>query len=179
MVGPTMAGLQNLFWLTSSMTPTIFCNQLIGRWQLTIAWYWYLLICFGITVFARAFQSLFKAQALMYQAAGEGYKLSEVEKSQGYWHLYGRIFFGFWFGEHSDLLLPTLIGFIELAAYPVLFVIGQYLFIGAWLGIKTAGSWTGWRKSPTAYNRFLVFNLLNLIVAYFLLTRFVLYTPCP
>jgi hypothetical protein len=154
------------------------CNQLIGRWQLTIPLYQFLLICLGISILVRALQSLYKAQALMYDAEGEGYKLSDEEKSKSYWHLYGKIFWSFGFKKHSDLLLPTLIGLIELAAYPVLFVIGQYLFIGAWLGIKTAGSWTGWRKSPTAYNRFLLFNLLNLLIAYFLLKRFVCYIPC-
>ena len=74
--------------------------------------------------------------------------------------------------------LPTMIGLIELAAYPILMVIGQMVVIGAWLGIKTAGGWMGWQTSRTAFNRFLLFNLVNILVA-FALTHFVRYLPCP
>ncbi len=157
----------------------VFCNPLIGRWQLTTSWCSYLLICLLIQVSLRAFQSLFKASALKYDDVREGHKLAEAEKSKGYGRVWWYSFTSFRFRKNSDLLLPTLIGFVELTAYPILMVIGQYLFIGAWLGIKTAGAWKGWRTSQTAYNRFLLFNLLNLVVAYSILTHFVRYMPCP
>ncbi len=157
----------------------VFCNALVGRWQLTTPWCCYLLICLAITIAIRAFQSLFKASAFKYDSAGEGYKFGEAEKGKSYWSLYWDNFFSFRLRKHSDLFLPTLIGFIELAAYPILIVVGQYVFIGAWLGIKTAGAWRGWRTSPTAYNRFLLFNLLNLVIAYSILTHLVHRIPCP
>lgn len=58
-------------------------------------------------------------------------------------------------------------------AYPLLLVLGKVEIIGAWIGIKTAGGWMGWQASRTSFNRFLLFNLLNLSVAYLLLSLFV------
>jgi hypothetical protein len=72
------------------------------------------------------------------------------------------------FREHSDLWIPAGIGVIELASYPVLLVLGQIFIIGGWIGVKTAGGWMGWQASRTSFNRFLLFNLLNLFVSYFL-----------
>jgi len=77
------------------------------------------------------------------------------------------------FKEHSDLGLPTLIGFAEIASFPVLIVLGQYNLIGGWIVIKTAGQWSGWTKSRTSFNRFLLANILNLSVSYFLLSHWI------
>jgi hypothetical protein len=157
----------------------VFCNQLIGRSHLTIAWPCYLLLCLCISILARFFQSLFKAQAFKYEGTRKDSNSIEAERRESYGRIYWKYLSSFKLKKHSDLFLPTFIGFIELAAYPVLFVVGQYLFIGAWLGIKTAGSWRGWQTSGTAYNRFLLFNLFNLLLAYLFLTRFVQRIPCP
>ena len=69
--------------------------------------------------------------------------------------------------------LSQWIGIIELAAYPVLLILGQILIIGRWIGIKTEGGWMGWQASRTSFNRLLVFNLLNLAVSYFWLFHYV------
>jgi hypothetical protein len=39
---------------------------------------------------------------------------------------------------------------------------GWIIGIGAWIAIKTASSWGGWHKTRTAYNRFLLGNILSL-----------------
>jgi hypothetical protein len=36
----------------------------------------------------------------------------------------------------------------------------------------------GWQASRTSFNRFLLFNLLNLVVSYFWLSHFVQRLPC-
>lgn len=157
----------------------VYCNPLMGRFQINISWCCYLLVCFLITICVRALSSIFKARAFKYEGETGDCNSTDPETRQQYWHICWKYFISFKFRKHSDLLLPTLIGFIELVSYPILFVVGQYLFIGAWLGIKTAGAWQGWRTSPTAYNRFLFFNMLNLLAAYLLLSRFVQRLPCP
>jgi hypothetical protein len=156
-----------------------FCNPIIGRFQLDTSWCCYLLRCLVITVFVRGFQSLLKAQSFKYETRSGDSEPTDEERQQPYRQICWQFFLSFKFKRHSDLFLPTVIGLIELVVYPILFVIGQYIFIGAWLGIKTAGSWKGWQTSPTAYNRFLLFNLLNLLVAYIFLTQFVHRVPCP
>ena len=162
-----------------SVPTTNFCNPVIGRFGLNASWCRYLLVCVGITVFFRALQSLLKAQSFKFEIKNGDCEPTDLERQQPYWRIYRQQLFSFNFRKHSDLFLPTVIGFVELVAYPILFVIGQYIFIGAWLGIKTAGSWKGWQTSPTAYNRFLLFNLFNLLVAYIFLTRFIYRVPCP
>jgi hypothetical protein len=158
---------------------TNFWNPVIGRFGLNASWCCYLLVCVGFTVFFRALQSLLKAQSFKFEIKNGDCEPTDLERQQPYWRIYRQQFLSFKFKKHSDLFLPTVIGFVELVAYPILFVIGQYIFIGAWLGIKTAGSWKGWQTSPTAYNRFLLFNLFNLLVAYIFLTRFIYRVPCP
>jgi hypothetical protein len=156
-----------------------FCNPVLGRYQLQVSCLRYFVTCLVITILVRALQSFFKAQAFKYESDSGDSKGSLSEVAKPYWSLWWKFFTGFKLEKHSDLFLPTFIGWAELAAYPVLFVLGQYLFIGAWLGIKTAGSWKGWQTSGTAYNRFLLFNLLNLGAAYFFLTPYVERIPCP
>jgi hypothetical protein len=96
-----------------------------------------------------------------------------------YWKAFGYCFWGYNdFREHSDLWIPAGIGVIELAAYPVLLILGQVVIIGGWIGIKTAGGWMGWHASRTSFNRFLLFNLLNLLVSYFWLSHYVQRLNC-
>jgi len=77
------------------------------------------------------------------------------------------------YGPKSDLWLPFVIGLCEAAVYPVLMHQDLYVVIGAWLGIKTAGTWRIWSTSPTAFNRFLLGNLAILAFSYFLLRGYV------
>jgi hypothetical protein len=155
------------------------CNQLIGRWQLTTSWYHYVGVCLAITITIRALQSLFKAWAFKYGDVPDDYKIGLTENPKSYLSLYRECFFSLSLGKNSDLWLPTLIGLGELLTYPVLLVLGQTVVIGAWLAFKTAGAWTGWRTSGTAFNRFLFFSLLNVLLAYVLATHFVQAVPCP
>jgi hypothetical protein len=91
-----------------------------------------------------------------------------------YWKAFRVCFNGFSQSKaHADLWLNAIIGFFELAAYPVLLKLGYMTIIGGWLAVKTAGSWGGWKVSRTSFNRFLLNNILELAIAYLWLTRFV------
>jgi len=80
--------------------------------------------------------------------------------------------------EHADLWLPFLIGLAEFLAYPILIRLDAYVLIGGWLAIKSAGNWGGWRISRTSYNRFLVANISNVFISYWLAHLFVEKTAC-
>ncbi|MDO8747859.1 MAG: hypothetical protein Q7J72_01940 [Candidatus Omnitrophota bacterium] len=109
---------------------------------------------------------MLNAFLLIRQVSPEDLKKRGVE-----WHKksFGEIF---WvsFGSRSkekdirikDYWLPALIGISELSVFPILMTQGFWIFIGAWIGIKTASSWGGWQKTRTAYNRFLLGNILSL-----------------
>lgn len=73
----------------------------------------------------------------------------------------------------DDHYLPAIIGMFELAIFPVLMATNLWKFIGAWIAIKTASSWGGWQKTRTAYNRFLLGNILSLSAAYLLMCIFI------
>ena len=68
----------------------------------------------------------------------------------------------------DDYFIPALIGYFELIIYPILMSKNLIEVIGAWIAIKTASSWGGWQKTRTAYNRFLLGNILSLIASYFI-----------
>lgn len=68
----------------------------------------------------------------------------------------------------DDYWLPWFIGIFELSVFPLLMAKDLWVFIGAWLGIKTASSWRGWERTRTAYNRFLLGNILSLGASYLL-----------
>ncbi len=82
------------------------------------------------------------------------------------------------FKEHSDLWIPAAIGFSEFAAFPILLVLGRFEVVGGWILIKTAGAWTGWRESRTSFNRFLLANIITIILSYLWLSRYVERLPC-
>jgi hypothetical protein len=73
----------------------------------------------------------------------------------------------------NDHWLPALIGGFELIVFPVLMASSLWKFIGAWIAIKTASSWGGWQKTRTAYNRFLLGNILSLSFSYLLRCIFI------
>jgi hypothetical protein len=70
--------------------------------------------------------------------------------------------------SNDDYWLTVLLGTIELFTYPVLMKLDKWPYIGAWIGIKTASTWGPWRKSRTAYTRFLIGNLMVIIASLFL-----------
>src|SRR5271157_2273605 len=152
---------------------TLPCNPIFDGWRLTIWWPRYALYCALSVVILRVLHSLLRARAVQ-----KGDFPHDKNRQHSVIEDYGKAFrYCFWgdneFKEHSDLWLPAGIGVVELAVYPVLLVLGQILIIGGWIGIKTAGSWLGWQASRTSFNRFLLFNLLNLAVSYFWLSHYV------
>ncbi len=62
----------------------------------------------------------------------------------------------------DDYWLPAIVGCFELLVYPILMSQGKWSFIGAWIAVKTASAWGGWQHYRTAYNRFLLGNILSL-----------------
>jgi len=72
-----------------------------------------------------------------------------------------------------DLWLGAIIGFAEISFYPVLIFTNNLSAIGGWLVIKTAGQWKMWQDNPIDFNRFLVTNLINLVIAYFFTVKFI------
>jgi hypothetical protein len=97
-----------------------------------------------------------------------------IETSDSWWKRWWAAFWTFGYEPGiNDMWLPFLIGVVELSAYPVLFCLGRMEIVGGWLVIKTAGQWSAWGRSRTAFNRFLFGNLCSLGLAYFVLARFV------
>jgi ABC-type sugar transport system permease subunit len=155
------------------------CNPLFDGWQLTIPGAGYLLVCLLVALGLRGVQSVFRAWAVQrgdFPHDEHSKKGVVIEKfGQAFWHCFG----GFnQFKEHSDLWLQFLINVMELIAYPVLLVLGQSLIIGGWIGIRTAGGWTGWSVSRTSFMRFLFVSLLILAVSYLWLSHYIKRLPC-
>jgi hypothetical protein len=73
----------------------------------------------------------------------------------------------------ADNWLGAIIGFAEISFYPVLIFTNNLAAIGGWLVIKTAGQWKMWQDSPMDFNRFLVTNLINLAIAYFITAKWI------
>jgi hypothetical protein len=141
-------------------------------WTLSVPTWCYLFQCAVSTVLIRIFIFLFRARAVV---IGD-FPSSDKEPGKGwtFWRAYWECFKGFGgIPAHADLWLNALIGFFDLAAYPVLFKNGRLDVIGAWLAVRTAGAWGGWQSSRTSFNRFLLSNLLELFISYFWLSRYV------
>ena len=143
------------------------CNTLLYGWRLSISWPLYLLgCCLPIALLLRIAHSWLRALAVR-RGDFPGANRENIIHSR--WVAFMLCLIGFnRFREHSDLWIPTAIGFFELAIYPILLTLGNYGIIGAWIGIKTAGGWTGYSQSRTSFNRFLLFNVITLLVAFWL-----------
>ena len=143
------------------------CNPLLSGWRLSISWWSYLIdYCLPIAITLRIAHSWLRALAVR-RCDFPGADRTNTIRSR--WIAFVLCLVGFnRFKEHSDLWIPTAIGLFELAIYPVLLSLGSYVIIGGWIGIKTAGGWTGYSHSRTSFNRFLLFNILTLLVAFWL-----------
>jgi hypothetical protein len=107
--------------------------------------------------------------------------LKSLESSAGSGGFHGefkKCFRGFGSKEqkHDDHWHPFILGLFELSAYPVLMVTENWTFIGAWLAFKTLAQWKRWEEKRTAFNRFLIGNLLVLFLSMLWLTQFVALT---
>lgn len=128
-------------------------------------WFW---IVAGIfTLLIRMILTLFKALAIN---NGEVDELNlESWKNVGF----KKVFLQSFFSNAKDIRiddywLPAIIGFSELIIFPLFMAKGWFPTIGAWIAIKTASSWGGWQKTRTAYNRFLLGNILSLSTSFVL-----------
>ena len=65
--------------------------------------------------------------------------------------------------------MPTIVGTIELAIYPILISLGSWASIAAWIGLKTAAGWR-WQKNEDrqGYTNFLLGNALVIGAAFLL-----------
>lgn len=82
------------------------------------------------------------------------------------WHKLIGLFLWSWVKElwpsRTYDLDPTILGTLELLAYPVLMKLEAWPVIGAWLGFKTVAQWDAWRTGRAEYNQFLIGNALVL-----------------
>ena len=144
----------------------------IWNWKLTISPFWYLLFCALGTLLFQVVLSILGASAF-----NRGDFL-DSEKEPGKGWTYRQVSFERIMGlgksnAHVDFFVDVLIGFTDLAAYPILLRVGELPIIGAWLALRTAGNLIGGTISRTSFNRFLLTNILELALAYFWLSRYV------
>jgi hypothetical protein len=142
-------------------------TSLVDGWTLELAAWKYLLTCGGLALAVRVIQCGFKAATAAHDEHGPEFKSLSLPKR--FWVAFN----GVQDKQVADYFLGLLIGFAEIASYPVLIFTGNLSVIGGWLAIKTAAGWNVWSQRRTAFNRFLFLNLLNLGIAYFVLLRWV------
>lgn len=126
----------------------------------------YLLSALGLNLIVRLILTYFKALAII---NGEIDDDKKTEENEVKWKGKKRRE-AFWASFRSkekdlridDCWIPAYIGLAELIVFPILMSEGCWAGIGAWILIKTASSWGGWQKTRTAYNRFLLGNILSL-----------------
>jgi len=138
------------------------CNPLLYGWKLNVSWCEYVLLCLLLALVIRVAHSFVRALAIIRSDyPGAKPQNTPTDLRTGFWWCLN----GFnKHKEHSDLWIPTALGFLELAIYPILLSLQYYAVIGAWVGIKTAGSWMGYSKSRTSFNRFLLFTVITVLL---------------
>ena len=133
---------------------------------------WYIICVIFSAIIIRAILCIFKAFAIT-NGELDNPEMKIKWKGEKYWPMF---FSSFWSNKNhvtiDDYWLPAIVGFAELLVYPFLMSLGKWLFIGAWIGVKTASSWGGWHHYRTAYNRFLLGNMLSLIFSIILAMLF-------
>jgi hypothetical protein len=72
-----------------------------------------------------------------------------------------------------DYWLNSILGLLELLAFPILLALGAWIPVGSWLTLKTVAQWESWKAHRTVFNRFLIGNALVLIMSAFLGMHFV------
>jgi hypothetical protein len=138
--------------------------SLLDGWSIIKSPWSYLGICFFIAIVLRVVNAFIKVLSTKYGEHGD--ELAKVP----FLRLMGYALSGFHKGI-ADHWLGTTIGFAEISIYPILLITNNLPAIGGWLAIKTAGSWSLWQREPRAFNRFLICNIINLVIAYFLAAR--------
>ena len=141
--------------------------SLLSGWSVKTSPLSYLAICALITIMVRVVHCIIKAWST---GAGEhGEDLAKLPFGKRF----GAALHGFKKNKLADHWLGPIIGFAEISSYPVLIFTNNLSIIGGWLVIKTAGQWNLWKEHPRAFNRFLITNLINLAIAYFLVIKLI------
>jgi hypothetical protein len=127
----------------------------------------YIGVVIGAGFFTRLFLAMLRAFEQVHQAVS----------ANGYWSFVRANFWGTHPNDrekvHSDYWHPFILGLMELGMYPVFMASGSWTAIGAWITLKTLGQWTTWSTYRPAFNRFLIGNALNIIIAFLVLVPFV------
>lgn len=129
-------------------------------------WFWISAAIFNLII--RAILVFFRALAINNGEADDSKNENECKlEGQGFRKSFKH---SFWSNGKDiridDYWLPSIIGYFELIIFPLLIAKDLIVVIGAWIAIKTASSWGGWQKTRTAYNRFLLGNILSLSAAF-------------
>ena len=167
------------------MTGYQLAPPLLSGWSLIINGLCYFIIAVFASIAIRAILAIFKALAtadgehLNYFGKEDAPDEAKELQDASWLHRAKSSFRGFGgppeiSASVNDYWLPTIIGIAELMSYPVFLATDNITVIGAWIAIKTAGQWRVWEKSRTAFNRFLVGNILVLFVSYFCLAKYVI-----
>ena len=132
--------------------------------------FWFFILAGVLTLIIRTVLSFFKALAI-----NNGEIDDSKNKDETKWENIGlkKAFIHSFCSNGKDIKiddywLPAIIGCTELIIFPILMAKGWTMGIGAWIAIKTASSWGGWQKTRTAYNRFLLGNILSLSASFFI-----------
>lgn len=128
--------------------------------------YWFFISAVVLTLLIRSILTIFKALAIN-NGEVDDTKNRRKWRSRGFSNAFKH---SFWSNGKDiridDYWLPAIIGCAELIVFSLFMAKGWVVGIGAWIAIKTATSWGGWQKTRTAYNRFLLGNILSLSAAY-------------
>lgn len=128
--------------------------SLINGWNLLPSWQCYiafaLIASLGVRVLL-AILKKFEGESFWKSIGGVGAK---EKNNDDYWH-------------------PFILGFLEFISYPILMVTNHWYIIGAWLSFKTLAQWERWSKERKVFNRFLIGNVIVLILSLLWLTSYI------
>lgn len=138
-------------------------DKLAGGWQITNACK-YVALVFLLSLIIRGIISCLRALELAHRGDG-----TFGEFRVHVWHSF-RGFHprGAWSegkDYYSDYWLPFIIGWLELAAYPIIMATGTWEIIGAWIGLKTLAQWRVWGENRSVFNRYLIGSALPVLAA--------------
>jgi hypothetical protein len=132
--------------------------------------YGYLLVTINIALALRVLNSVFK---VLEDGTSDDLRVKEFVTSHG--SFANRVWIAFlgFKDINPDFWYNTLLGVLELLAYPVLIYSQHFDVIGWWFGIKTISQWKVWSEKRFAFNRFLLINAFVLFISFFLAERFI------
>jgi|GEM_PF-3456346 len=129
---------------------------------------WYLSAVFGASIFIRVVHAVLRAWKMHHE--------QEVIGRISFWKFVGRNISGIHpikrkeNGEiasprWSDYWYTFILGSLEILAYPILLVTGNWGAVGAWIGFKALAQWKVWPTDRAVFNLFLIGNGLNVLAS--------------